>query len=179
MWGEETDHTVVVIDGVKLNDPSSAGGGYNFAHLLIGDATRIEVLRGPQSILWGSQAIGGVVNVVTALPERSLEGSFDVEAGSRQTVSARAAVGGKTGSVRWRIGGQTFTTEGISALAPAFGGRETDGYINRNVNGRVEVALTKGVTADFRTYYSHGRIEIEDRKSTRLNSSHQYATHMP
>src|SRR3546814_20077993 len=64
-------------------------------------------------------------------------------------------------SVRWRIGGQTFTTEGISALAPAFGGRETDGYINRNVNGRVEVALTKGVTADFRTYYSHGRIEIE------------------
>src|SRR3546814_19501294 len=77
-----------------------------------------------------------------------LEGSFDVEAGSRQTVSARAAVGGKTGSVRWRIGGQTFTTEGISALAPAFGGRETDGYINRNVNGRVEVAPTKGVTAD-------------------------------
>src|SRR3546814_2674323 len=91
-----------------------------------------------------SDLIGGVVNVVTALPERSLEGSFDVEAGSRQTVSARAAVGGKTGSVRWRIGGQTFTTEGISALAPAFGGRETDGYINRNV----------------------------DRKSTRLNSSH-------
>src|SRR3546814_2647821 len=40
-------------------------------------------------------------------------------------------------------------------------GRETDGYINRNVNGRVEVALTKGVTADFRTYYSHGRIEID------------------
>src|SRR3546814_16836712 len=91
--GAETDQTVVVIDGVKLNDPSSAGGGYNFAHLLIGDAARIEVLRGPQSILWGSQAIGGVVNVVTALPERSLEGSFDVAAGSRQTVSARAAVG--------------------------------------------------------------------------------------
>src|SRR3546814_15151062 len=75
--GAETDQTVVVIDGVKLNDPSSAGGGYNFAHLLIGDAARIEVLRGPQSILWGSQAIGGVVNVVTALPERSLEGSSD------------------------------------------------------------------------------------------------------
>src|SRR3546814_14035847 len=69
----------VVIDGVKLNDPSSAGGGYNFAHLLIGDAARIEVLRGPQSILWGSQAIGGVVNVVTALPERSLAGSFRSE----------------------------------------------------------------------------------------------------
>lgn len=66
--GAESDQTVVVIDGVKLNDPSSAGGGYNFANLLVGDASRIEVLRGPQSTLWGSQAIGGVVNVVTAMP---------------------------------------------------------------------------------------------------------------
>src|SRR3546814_11758376 len=96
----ETDQTVVVIDGVKLNDPSSAGGGYNFAHLLIGDAARIEVLRGPHSILSGRQAIGGVANVVTALPARSLEGRFDVEAGSRQTVRGRPAVGGKTGAER-------------------------------------------------------------------------------
>src|SRR3546814_7129982 len=90
-----------------------------------------------------------------------MEGSLDVETEAWQTVGERAANVGKTGAVRWRIGGQTFTTEGCSALAPAFGGRETDGYINRNVNGRVEVALTKGVTADFRTYYSHGRIEID------------------
>ena len=65
--GAETDQTVVVIDGVKLNDPSAIGGGYNFGNLLVGDASRIEVLRGPQSILWGSQAIGGVVNIVTPL----------------------------------------------------------------------------------------------------------------
>jgi vitamin B12 transporter len=125
--GAESDQTVVVIDGVKLNDPSSTGGGYNFANLLVGDASRIEVLRGPQSILWGSQAIGGVVNVVTAMPEKELEGSFDLEAGSRETVSARAALGGKTGPVTWRVGGQTFTTGGISAIAPAFGGKEADG----------------------------------------------------
>lgn len=57
--GAEGDQTVVVVDGVKLNDPSTPGGGYDFANLLTGDATRIEVLRGPQSILWGSQAIDG------------------------------------------------------------------------------------------------------------------------
>ncbi|NWP47747.1 TonB-dependent receptor, partial [Escherichia coli] len=84
--GAEADQTVVVIDGVKLNDPAATGGGYNFANLLVGDASRIEVLRGPQSILWGSQAIGGVVNIVTAAPEKPLEGSFDIEAGSRETV---------------------------------------------------------------------------------------------
>ncbi|MEC3909811.1 TonB-dependent receptor [Sphingobium sp. CR2-8] len=159
--GAESDQTVVVIDGVKLNDPSAAGGGYNFANLLVGDAERIEILRGPQSILWGSQAIGGVVNVVTALPTQALEGSFDVEAGSRDTVSARAAIGGNTGPLRWRIGGQTFTTAGISAIAPAFGGRERDGYRNRQLTGRAEVALASNLTVDLRGYYSSGRTEFD------------------
>lgn len=159
--GAESDQTVVVIDGVKLNDPSSAGGGYNFANLLVGDAQRIEVLRGPQSILWGSQAIGGVVNVVTALPTEAIEGSFDIEAGSRDTVSARAAIGGHSGPLRWRIGGQSFTTAGISAIAPAFGGREKDGYRNRQLTGRAEIALTSNLTADLRGYYSSGRTEFD------------------
>lgn len=159
--GAETDQTVVVIDGVKLNDPSSAGGGYNFANLLVGDVSRIEILRGPQSTLWGSQAIGGVVNIVTALPQQPLEASFDIEAGSRQTVSARAALGGKSGPLSWRIGGQSFTTDGISAIAPAFGGRETDGYTNRTISGRVELALTGDVSVDLRSYYSKGRNDFD------------------
>jgi len=159
--GAEAEQTVVVIDGVKLNDPSATSGGYNFANLLIGDASRIEVLRGPQSILWGSQAIGGVVNVVTPLPDKALEGSFDIEAGSRETVSARAAIGGKTGPLAWRVGGQSFTTDGISAIAPQFGGRERDGYTNRNVSGRAVLDIAQGVSADLRGYYSSSRTDID------------------
>ena len=156
--GAESDQTVVVIDGVKINDPSSPGGGFNFANLLTGDAARIEVLRGPQSILWGSQAIGGVVNVVTPLPTDGLEGSFDVEAGSRDTVSARAALGGATGPLAWRVGAQTFTTDGISALSA---GSERDGYTNRNVQGRAVLTLAPGVSADVRGYYSDGRNDFD------------------
>ncbi len=163
--GAEAGHTVVVVDGVKLNDPSNADGSYNFANLLVGDAARIEVLRGPQSILWGSQAIGGVVNIVTPLPQQPLEASFDIEAGSRQTVSARAALGGRAGPVAWRIGGQSFSTNGISAIAPAFGGKEDDGYSNRSVQGRMEVTLGQNVTADFRAYYSTGRTDFDDTSS--------------
>jgi vitamin B12 transporter len=159
--GAESDQTVVVIDGVKLNDPSSTGGGYNFANLLVGDASRIEVLRGPQSILWGSQAIGGVVNVVTPLPDKALEGSFDIEAGSRETVSARAAIGGRTGPVAWRIGGQAFTTDGISAVSPRFGGVEKDGNTNRNVSGRAVIDLTPGLSVDLRGYYASARVDID------------------
>lgn len=158
----EAGQTVVVIDGVKLNDPSNADGSYNFANLLIGDAATVEVLRGPQSILWGSQAIGGVVNVVTARPARALEGSFDVEAGSRQTVSARAALGGRSGPVTWRLGAQSFTTDGISAISPTFNGKEADGYRNRAAQGRVEIALASNIAADFHAYYSRARTEFDD-----------------
>jgi vitamin B12 transporter len=159
--GAEADQTVVVIDGVKLNDPSSTGGGYNFANLLVGDASRIEVLRGPQSILWGSQAIGGVVNIVTPLPDAALQGSFDVETGSRETASGRAAIGGRSGPLAWRIGGQAFTTQGISVIAPAFGGVEKDGYTNRSATGRAVLDIIDDVSVDVRGYYSHGRADLD------------------
>lgn len=157
----ESEHTVAVIDGVKLNDPSSTGGGFNFTNLLVGDIDRIEVLRGPQSILWGSQAIGGVVNIVTASPEKAIEGSFDLEAGSRDTVSARAALGGRTGPLAWRIGGQRFTTDGISSHAKAFGGVEADGYRNTNLSGRAELTLAENISVDVRGTYSSGQVEFD------------------
>ena len=159
--GAESDQTVVVIDGVKLNDPASPGGGYNFGTLLTGDAARIEVLRGPQSVLWGSQAIGGVVNIVTALPERPLEGTVDLEGGSRNTADARAAIGGTAGPLTFRLGAEAFTTEGISALAPAQGGREVDGYTNQQVTGRAQVRIADGISADLRGYFSHGVTDID------------------
>lgn len=71
--GAESDQTVALIDGVKLNDPSSPGGGFNFGNLLTGNIERIEVLRGSQSVLWGSQAIAGVVNMVTRQPSEELQ----------------------------------------------------------------------------------------------------------
>lgn len=177
--GAESDQTVVVIDGVKLNDPASTGGGYNLAHLMLGDAAQIEILRGPQSILWGSQAIGGVVNISTAMPTAPLEGSFDLEAGSRETVNSRLAVGGQQGPLKWRIGAQSFTTEGISAIAPEFGGEEKDGYRNRSVRGRAEVALSDAVTLDFGGYYGAALVHIDSttRDTPEYSTNDEWLAH--
>src|SRR6185295_2373488 len=79
--GAENDQTVALIDGVKLNDPSSPGGGFNFGNLLVGNIARIEVLRGSQSVLWGSQAIGGVVSLTTTEPTEELSANARAEYG--------------------------------------------------------------------------------------------------
>jgi vitamin B12 transporter len=159
--GAEHDQTVVLIDGIKLNDPSSAGGGFNFANLLTGDYMRIEVLRGPQSTLWGSQAIGGVINVVTTVPEGPLLASYAAEGGERgsATVQARAEAGGDRFS--WRVAGKYLTTDGISALNDDRGGREKDGYRNTGANMRGLWRINKTVSAELRTTYSRGRVEFD------------------
>ena len=164
--GAESDQTVVVIDGVKLNDPSAPGGGYDFGDLFTGDAARIEVLRGPQSTLWGSQAIGGVINIVTDLPTAPLAGSAEAEGGSRGTASGRAAIGGKADRLTWQLAGNAFRTDGISAIAPAFGGTERDGYRHFGGSGRIDAALTDDIGIDLRGYYSHGKVDLDSSFGT-------------
>ena len=80
--GAEAEQTLVLIDGVRINDPSSPGGGFDFGNLLADNIQRIEVLRGPNSVPWGSQAIGGVVNIVSAQPTLVPSFSARAEGGS-------------------------------------------------------------------------------------------------
>jgi len=159
--GAETEQTVVLIDGVKLNDPSAAGSGYNFANLVTGDISRIEVLRGAQSVIWGSQAIGGVVNLITVDPEETFEGRVDVEGGSQESGYVQGAVGGKSERVTWRASAGYLSTGGISQFDKVQGGREKDGYRNTSASAKAKVALTQQLSLDVRGVYSRGRNQFD------------------
>ncbi|WP_303719216.1 TonB-dependent receptor plug domain-containing protein [Brevundimonas naejangsanensis] len=156
--GAEGHHTVVLIDGVKLNDPSSTQGGFDFGNLLIGDASRIEVLRGAQSTLWGSQAIGGVVNIVTTEPTEAFQGSLDAEAGARGTTYFRGGVGGANERLSWRLAASRYSTDGYSAYAA---GTEKDGYDNTGLSGRLNLKITDAVSVDLRSVWSSGRADLD------------------
>ena len=156
--GAESYHTVVVIDGVRLNDPATTRGGASFANLLVGDAARVEILRGAQSTLWGSQAIGGVVNIVTAEPMAPFETTGSLEIGTDNTAYGRLGVGGAGERVTWRAAASGYTTEGFSV---ARSGTEKDGYDNLGLSGRMNARLTDTVSLDVRAAYSNASIEFD------------------
>ncbi|OYX92665.1 MAG: TonB-dependent receptor, partial [Novosphingobium sp. 35-62-5] len=156
--GADSSQTVMVIDGVRISDPSATGGGYSFSNLLLDDIERVEILRGPQSILWGSDAIGGVVNVLTRRAERPLEGSMAVEAGTHATVNAQAGIGGTGSLLDWRVAGSTFTTDGISARS---NGTEPDGYRRTSASGTATLKLAPNLSVDLRGYWADGRNDID------------------
>lgn len=156
--GADAGQTVFVIDGMRIADPSSTAGGYAFSNMMLDDIDRVEILRGPQSILWGSDAIGGVVNVTTRKPQAPLEGSFAVEAGSHDTVSARAGIGGAGRVADWRIAASTFSTDGISARD---NGTEDDGYRRQAASGTATVHLAPHLSLDLRGYWADARNDFD------------------
>lgn len=159
--GAETDQTLVMIDGVKLDDPSAPGGGFDFANLLVGDISRIEVLRGPQSTLYGSQAIGGVVNIITADPTRPLQGDAQVEGGTYDTLYGKGAVGGKDGPWTWRVAANYYSTTGVSAFDQRLGGKEPDGYHNAGISSRLGYEIAPDVSVDLRGVYLQARSKFD------------------
>ncbi|MGL5837775.1 MAG: TonB-dependent receptor plug domain-containing protein, partial [Sphingorhabdus sp.] len=156
--GAEGEQTLALIDGVRLNDPSSPGGGFDFGNLLIGNIERVEVLRGPNSVPWGSQAIGGVVNVITQRPSDETEANVRAEYGSNDRANLVGNVSGKTGPVGFSLGGGYFRDDGISAAA---NGTEADGYRQYAANGRVEIELSDAISLDLRGYFADSRAQLD------------------
>jgi len=159
--GADSDQTVTLIDGVKINDPASPGGGFNFGNLLTGNIDRIEVLRGPSSVLWGSQAIGGVVNMITRQPTEEVQANLRGEYGFRDTSQVVGNVSGKAGPVSASVGAGYFRTDGISALSEARGGQEPDGFENFGANANLNLALGDAISIDARGWFSDGTTGID------------------
>lgn len=156
--GAEGEQALALIDGVRLNDPSSPGGGFDFANLLVGNIDRVEILRGPNSVPWGSQAIGGVVNITTLRPSEDIKASARAEYGSNDRTNFVGNLSGATGPVGFSLGGGWFRDDGISAAAS---GTEADGYRQYAANGRIEAALGEAISIDLRGYYAGSRAELD------------------
>jgi len=128
--GAEANQVLVVIDGVEANDPG-LGDTFDFASLMSYDVDRIEVLRGPQSALWGSDAAAGVINIRTREGGQGLNGSGFLEGGSENTVFGGGNASWNTNRGGVSVNASYFDTDGTDATVE---GDEDDGYDNLSLS---------------------------------------------
>lgn len=115
--GGGSNYTLVLIDGIRVN---SFGGGYDFGHLALSNVDRIEIVRGPQSALFGSDGIGGVVQIVTRQGGAPRVDGL-IEGGSQGTMRTAVSTSGSNGPWKWGAGVERARSDGFTGIAPASG----------------------------------------------------------
>lgn len=164
--GANSNQTLVLIDGMVANDPSASNGAFDFAHLMATGVDRIEILRGASAGTYGSQAIGGVVNILTKRGKAGpAEGYVELEGGSFGTFGQRAGVSG--GTAKWdaaaaitniRSEGQSITS---SRHIPSTVKGESDRYENTTATLKLGAAPTDNSDLLLTTRYVVARKDID------------------
>jgi len=179
--GANANHTLVLVDGLRANDPSTPQGTFNFAHLLPEQVERVEIVRGPQSTLYGSDAIGGVINVITRKGSGKPSLTATAEAGSFNTYNAAVGTQGAIGRFNWNVGVTRLQTGGFSITPSRYRqpgmDDESDPATNLTVVSRLGVDVTDnfevGLISRFIRSYTEYDGSYED-PDTREHTHQQY-----
>ncbi|MHC4405040.1 MAG: TonB-dependent receptor, partial [Planctomycetota bacterium] len=119
--GANSNHTKVLVDGIPVNDPGSANGGFDFSLLSVDNIERIEILRGPQSTLYGTDAIGGVINVITKRGDGPLSLGADLSGGSYGQGREAVTASGGTENYHYSFGASYLQRDGFTVAAKRLG----------------------------------------------------------
>ena len=160
--GTNPEHTLVLFDGIPLNDPIGAPGSYDYLDgLSLDDVKQIEVIRGPQSTLWGSNAIGGVINIIPQSGPSPLGGSVLVEGGSYGTSHEAASAHGGDNGGYFNVDVSHFNTSGFPALEAQYGGTVNNGDDNNTASLGVGSNLTSNLQENILVRYSQSNTSID------------------
>ncbi|MCD6526880.1 MAG: TonB-dependent receptor [Desulfuromonas sp.] len=161
MRGANSEHTLVLIDGIEANDPNDPSRAFDFAHLPTENIERIEVLRGPQSTLYGSNALGGVINIVTRKGKGEAQLELLAEAGSFNTQRYQGGVYGGSERINYSLQASYLDSDGITAGSRDTGNIEHDGYEKTAISARVGVAAAENTDVDLIVRYNESDTDID------------------
>ena len=159
--GAEAGQSEVLIDGVRMNDPGSVDDEAELGDLLVNGIDRVEVLRGPQSTLYGSDAIGGVVNIITKRGGDGFNAAGSAEGGSFDTYRLNAGINGTEDIVEYGAAANFYHTNGISAADSRNGNHEADGYTNFGGTVNTRTHVNNWLSFDLRGYLTDARDEFD------------------
>ncbi|NBX03814.1 MAG: TonB-dependent receptor [Alphaproteobacteria bacterium] len=151
--GSTPGQVLVLIDGVRVNDTSNVDNAFDFSSLSTDGIERIEVLRGPQSALYGSKAMGGVVNIITKKGSGPAHWTGLVEAGSYETHRENIGVSGSQNKFDYALSLSNFETNGFPRKAANL--IRDDGSDSQNANARVGYQATDNLSFAVSGNYSH------------------------
>ncbi len=160
-------YSTVYIDGVKMSDPSSVSGDFDFNHILTSQISRVEILKGNQSSVYGSGAIGGTINILTKKGKPGRQKNMMFNTGSYGTVNYSGSYSGADDDKSFYLGFEKFQTDGMSAMTHNV---EKDGYKNNSLVANYSQNLSDDLkfTSNFRfsdTYKQYDK-EIDTSSAT-------------
>jgi vitamin B12 transporter len=171
--GMNAGHTLVLVNGVRLNDPIAPDRTFSYLDQISPDSVeRIEVLRGPQSTLYGSDSMGGVVNIITRQGEPGKPTLYaKLTAGSQGTLQQDIALGSQYRDklksflhvTRQDVRGISAASNryGITSFGTAYNNAERDGYHNTTITARTEYTPTQNLSLDVATLFTRARFDLD------------------
>jgi vitamin B12 transporter len=162
--GGNSNHTLVLFDGLRLNDPSSPGSSFDAGQDTLGGLARIEVVQGPMSAVFGSDAIGGVVNI---LPRHGGDGPLnarlEVWGGSFNTTAAIAGADGTLGRFRYAVTAEGFATEGYDLVPERMSTHtgDDDGAESGTFTGVFDLDVAESIAIDLLVRHREARADFD------------------
>lgn len=163
--GTESDHTLILIDGVKVG--SATAGTTPFQDLPLDQVEKIEVVRGPRSSLYGSEAIGGVIQIFTRKGGQGTQPNFSVSGGSHNTGKINLGVSGGDRDRWYSVNASSFTTDGFNACRGSFEAGcftiepDDDGYKNTSVSLRAGAQINTAFNLEAGILNADGEAEFD------------------
>jgi len=164
MRGANSNHTLVLIDGIEASDPSSPNGAVDFSNLWLDNIERIEVVRGPQSTLYGSDAIGGVIQITTRRGSGKLHGAAKAEGGSDSTFNQQASAAGTRNAINYSLGITHINTNADSVTPSRLRNgvsAEDDDYENWTTSARLGMDLSNSLEMNFFGRYIDSETKLD------------------
>ncbi len=156
--GARVDHTLIAIDGVPVYDASGIGNNFDIRNLSIDQIERIEILKGSQSTLYGSDAIAGVINIITRKTSvKSFSGNGLLSYGSNNSLRANAGINGKKGIIDYDLAYSLFDTKGINEAISTAPNADKDAYQQNSLQAGIGIQAGKNI--HIQPYFRYNKID--------------------